>query len=431
MYGEQKATAMVEQEKPFGQQVGEYHLLCLLGKGSFGAVYLAEHLHDHSQAAVKLLRFHLTSAEDFKGFLNEARTMRLRHQHIVPLLDFGLTRDNTPYLVMEYAAGGTLRQRYSKGTKLPFKTLDSYVSQLASALQYAHDRRVIHRDVKPENVLLRADGTLVLSDFGIAKVLEQSSFVSLQAQAAGTPAYMSPEQSRGKPCPASDQYALAVMVYEWLAGRLPFQGASLEVMLQHRVDEPPSLQDICPEVPIQVEQVVLQALKKTPEECFSTVEQFAEALHTALQQSSLARPTTSSMVLMTSPPDQLIDVPPVVVLSQSSAQSSLSAVTPEHSLGSLHPSAMPLTLPSDLRTPQSPQLAHSGETKATLGNQLQPSIGDGALIRQESRAYSSQLMPTYGGVRESRFHNKKFTARALVITLLCFVLLVSLAGGGI
>ena len=212
---------MAEQQEYLGKQVGEYRLLRQLGKGSFGAVYLALHLHDHSQAAVKVLRFQLTSAEDFKRFLNEARTMRLRHHHIVPLLDFGLTRENTPYLVMEYATGGTLRKHCPKGTKLPLETIDSSVLQLASALQYAHEHRVIHRDVKPENVLLRADGTLLLSDFGIAKVLEQNSFVSLQAQAAGTPAYMSPEQSKGKPCPASDQYALAVMVYEWLAGRLP------------------------------------------------------------------------------------------------------------------------------------------------------------------------------------------------------------------
>jgi serine/threonine protein kinase len=146
------------------------------------------------QAAVKLLRFHLASPEDFKEFLNEARTIRLRHEHIIPLLDFGLTRENTPYLVMEYAEGGMC----PNGIKLPFETIDSYVTQLASALQYAHDHRVIHRDVKPANVLVRTDGTLLLSDFGIAKVLEQSSFVSLQKE-VGTPAYMAPEQSQGRP----------------------------------------------------------------------------------------------------------------------------------------------------------------------------------------------------------------------------------------
>ena len=130
---------MAEQPERLGQQVGEYRLLRQLGKGSFGAVYLAEHLHDHSQMAIKLLQLQLTSRKDLKDFLNEARTIRLRHPHIVPLLDFGLSRDDIPFLVMEYAAGGTLRQHYPKGTKLPLETIDTYVTQLASALQYAHE----------------------------------------------------------------------------------------------------------------------------------------------------------------------------------------------------------------------------------------------------------------------------------------------------
>src|SRR5947209_2027085 len=130
MHGEQERMAMAEQKEYFGQQVGEYRLQRQLGRGSFGIVYLAEHFHDHSQAAVKLLRFQLTSSQNFKDFLNEARTIRLRHPHIVPLLDFGLSRDETPYLVMEYAAGGTLRQHYPKGTKLSLDTISIYVSQL-------------------------------------------------------------------------------------------------------------------------------------------------------------------------------------------------------------------------------------------------------------------------------------------------------------
>jgi eukaryotic-like serine/threonine-protein kinase len=142
--------------------MGEYRLLRLLGQGAFGAVYLAEHVHDGSVAAIKLLQIQLTQPEDFKAFLNEARTIRLRHPHIVPLLDFGLSSENQPFLVMEYAAGGTLRDRHARGSRLRLPTLVSYVQQVASALQYAHERRVIHRDVKPENMLLRADGTLLL-----------------------------------------------------------------------------------------------------------------------------------------------------------------------------------------------------------------------------------------------------------------------------
>ena len=185
-----------QQEDRLGQQVGEYRLVDKLGGGGFGTVYLAEHVHEKTQAAVKVLDVRLSKTGDFKDFINEVRTILLRHPHIVPLLDFGISRDDLPYLVMEYAPEGTLRDRHPKGTRVPLPTVVSYVDQLASALQYAHDQRVIHRDVKPENILVRADGTLLVSDFGIAKLLEQSVLLSVPTQ-AGTPVYMAPEQHRG------------------------------------------------------------------------------------------------------------------------------------------------------------------------------------------------------------------------------------------
>jgi branched-chain amino acid transport system substrate-binding protein len=394
--------AMAEQQGgPDDQQVGEYRLLQQLGRGSFGAVYLAEHFHDHTQAAIKLLRFQLSSPDDFKSFLNEARTIRLHHPHIVPLFDFGLTRDNLPYLVMEYAAGGTLRQRYPRGTKLPLETVDVYVSQLASALQYAHNRRVIHRDVKPENMLLRADGTILLSDFGIAKVLEQSSFVSLQTS-AGTPAYMAPEQSQGKPCPASDQYALAVIVYEWLAGRLPFQGAGLEVIVQHRLDEPPLLQSLCPELPIQVEQVVLRSLAKIPANRFPTVQQFAEALHTALLQSS-------SMAQAMQQNDQQTSISPTIISSQ------LSAPTfPASELSSTDEQANP-PIRSDTSSSQ----------------KLSPTEG---IAPRRVEINGVDLEPLYPDVHTedvtSRSYTSTFTGRTLLVVL-SFLLLAGVAGGGV
>jgi eukaryotic-like serine/threonine-protein kinase len=209
-------------------------------------------------------------------------------------LDFGLSRDNLPYLVMTYADGGSLRDRHPKGSKLSHETIDTYVQQLASALQYAHDRRIIHRDVKPENMLLSSrggvhphPGTLQLSDFGIAKISELASIAS-QHTVVGTPAYAAPEQSQGQPCPASDQYALAIVVYEWLAGQRPFQGDPFAVTLHHRMDTPPSLRSICPEVSPQVEQVVFKALAKAPQDRFPTITHFAQALHAALQEGAEA-----------------------------------------------------------------------------------------------------------------------------------------------
>ena len=282
---------MVDQRIRVGQQVGEYRLLHQLGQGSFGIVYQAEHIHDGSQVAVKLLQLQLTRYEDLKGFLTEARTMRFQHPYIVSLLDFGLSHEHIPYLVMEYAVGGSLRDQYPSGLPLPLPTVSRYICQLASALQYAHDRHVIHRDIKPQNILLRADGTLLLSDFGMAEAMEQNSQGNRQRR-AGTPAYMAPEQSQGKPQPASDQYALAVLTYEWLAGRLPFQGSPQEVMERHRFDTPPPLQQFRPELPPQVTHVISRALAKRPEQRFSSVEQFEQALQIALAPVLPMRQTT-------------------------------------------------------------------------------------------------------------------------------------------
>jgi serine/threonine protein kinase len=302
-----------------GQQVGEYRVLRLLGKGTFGAVYLAQSLHEQTLVALKLLRMPLTHQEDLKDFLNEARTIQLRHPHIVPLLDFGLSRNGLPFLVMEYAAGGTLRDCYPRGTRLPLESISLYVNQLASALHYAHTHRVIHRDIKPENMLLRADGTILLSDFGIARVLDYSSTGSALTQ-AGTPAYMAPEQSQGKPCAASDQYALATVVYEWIAGRLPFQGTPLEVMVQHRLDVPPSLCAQRQDVTAATEQVIFRALAKTPEERFATSEQFAQALQGSIQPAArLLRQLPASPAPSASSPMPLWPAPPQTLAASAPA----------------------------------------------------------------------------------------------------------------
>src|SRR5262249_2768819 len=132
-----------------GQQVADYHLLHWLGGGGFGDVYLAEHGQDHRQVVLKLLHIRLNSGEELKAFINEARTIRLQHAHIVPLLDFGISQEDLPYLVLEYITHGTLRDRHPKGAQVPLPVVVNYVRQVASALQYAHEQRIIHRDVKP------------------------------------------------------------------------------------------------------------------------------------------------------------------------------------------------------------------------------------------------------------------------------------------
>ena len=171
-----------------------------------------------------------------KSFLNEARAIRLRHPHIVHMLDFGL-EDDFPFLVIEYAPHGSLRQSYPKGAQLKLGTIRRYVKQIADALQYAHHEGVIHRDIKPDNMLLGKQRELLLSDFGIASIAHTTRSMSEEGQ-VGTINYMAPEQLQGRPRPASDQYALGIVVYEWICGTRPFHGTVAERPFHRKIDIP-------------------------------------------------------------------------------------------------------------------------------------------------------------------------------------------------
>ena len=265
-----------------GQQLGNYELVELLGQGGFADVYLGKHHYLQSQAALKVLRTRLNDADEQK-FLSEARILGyLRHPHIVRVLDFAVEQ-GTPVLIMEYAPQGTLRKHYPSGTSLPLATTVEFVMQIASALQYAHNHHVIHRDVKPENILLDADHRLLISDFGLSLLSPSSNQLSTQ-EPAGTFPYTAPEQLRGKPCFASDQYSLAVIAYEWLCGKRPFEGKALELMYHHLYTTPPPLRNYCLTLPTAVETVILRALAKDPAERFVSVQAFAQALARNAQQ---------------------------------------------------------------------------------------------------------------------------------------------------
>src|SRR5205823_6971692 len=194
-------------------------------------------------------------------------------------------QDGVPFLVMDYAPNGSLRQRYPKGSLVPLPQIVSLVKQVAAGLQYAHEQKFIHRDVKPENMLLGRRQEVLLSDFGIATIAHNTSSLNMSAQGtSGTLAYMAPEQIEGHPRPASDQYALAVVVYEWLCGERPFEGSVSEVMAQHLSMPPPSLRERMPAIPSEVEQVVWRALAKDPKARFASVAEFAIALEQASQR---------------------------------------------------------------------------------------------------------------------------------------------------
>jgi outer membrane protein assembly factor BamB/serine/threonine protein kinase len=268
-----------------GQQLGNYRLIRLLGRGGFAEVYLGEHLHLNTLSAIKVLQTQLAD-DDVKSFLIEARTIaRLEHPHIVRILDFDV-KEGTAFLVMSYAEGGTLRQRHPKASILPLKTIAAYVKQIADALQYAHNEKIVHRDIKPENMLLGRYNEVLLSDFGIAAVAESSRFQNTQ-DIAGTIAYMAPEQIQAHPRPASDQYSLGIVVYEWLSGQRPFNGTSMEIAAKHMYAPPPPLDIRVPMYTNRLEQVVFKALAKDPQERFISVQAFATAFEEACQETHL------------------------------------------------------------------------------------------------------------------------------------------------
>ncbi|MFL5693666.1 MAG: protein kinase domain-containing protein [Ktedonobacteraceae bacterium] len=268
-----------------GQQLGSYRLVRMLANGGFAEVYLGEHIHLNTHAAIKILHAQIGD-EDLEQFRFEARIVaRLRHPHIVSVLDFNVQQD-TPFLVMDYAPNGNLRQRHFKHATVSPATIATYLTQISAALQYAHREHVIHRDIKPENMLVGWHNEILLSDFGIA-VFERSTQSQAILNVIGTLTYMSPEQLEGKPRLASDQYSLAVVVYEWLCGECPFYGSMAEISAQHLNAAPPSLQARNPAVTPALEEVVFKALAKDPAQRYSDVQGFAQAFERAIDQQQL------------------------------------------------------------------------------------------------------------------------------------------------
>src|SRR5205809_4294587 len=267
-----------------GQQFGNYRLVSLLGQGGYAEVYLGQHVRFNQQAAVKVLHAHLTKQEA-EHFQQEAETIAtLAHPSIIRVLDFDV-QDGVPFLVLDYAPNGSLRQRYPKGSLVPLPVIVSSVKQMAAALQYAHDKKFIHRDVKPENMLIGQHQEVLLSDFGIATIVHSTSSLSTSAEGtSGTLSYMAPEQIEGHPRPASDQYALGVVVYEWLCGERPFEGSVSELIAQQLSMPPLPLRERMPMIPPEVEQVVLRSLAKDPKARFASVAAFSSALEQASQR---------------------------------------------------------------------------------------------------------------------------------------------------
>ena len=347
-----------------GQQVGNYRLVQHLGSGGFADVYLGRQIYLDSPAAIKLLHTHLAQ-DDIEGFREEARTLvRLIHPHIVRLLDFGL-QDATPFLVMDYAPNGTLRQRHQRGERLPLDTVVEYVQQIASALQYAHDQKVIHRDIKPENMLLGRNQEILLTDFGIA-VVAQSTRMQLTQETVGTISYMAPEQIQAHPRPASDQYSLGIVVYEWLSGSRPFSGSFTEVAAKHLMVPPPPLRGQMLNISPEVEEVIFTALAKDPKQRFGSVQAFAFALKQASQTRHGTSPVIERQDNAANQPPQPATATPFVVQMQPPEPPTI-LNTP----ASMHV-AQPPEPPTVLNTPASTRMVQSPEPVFNINAPAQP-----------------------------------------------------------
>lgn len=373
-------------DERIGQQYGNYRLIHLLGKGGFAEVYQGEHIFLKTSAAIKVLLQEHTRPEEHEAFLQEARTIaKLTHPHIVRLLDFGL-QQTMPFLVMDYAPGGTLRGKHARGTRLSLDTVCEYARQVAEALQFAHGQHIIHRDIKPENMLIGMRDEILVGDFGIALAVQSSRAVSTQ-EVIGTTQYMAPEQILGKPHLASDQYALAIVVYEWLNGVAPFRGSFTEVCAQHIHAPLPPLQrsDLSPDVT----QVLTKALAKTPEERFATISEFVAAL------AEIGKPTARREAPVLEPirPTR----PPAV---------------PIVATGSAQPSPTPILTPPDattarrqqqmMITPASGAAVTEDEAYHTLRQQVEASDAtsqlEGAVVVRAPAALAGQviyLQPTF------------------------------------
>jgi serine/threonine protein kinase len=266
-------------------RLGSYEVVRPLGEGGMAQVYLARDVRLGREVAVKVLDSTLAGRSGFKErFLREARVAAaLDHPHIVPLYDFGET-DGQLYLVMPFVSGGSLQDMLRK-TPLPVGDVVTYGAQMADALAYAHERGVVHRDVKPANMLLHADGRLLLSDFGLAKILtpESRARAPRNQPDAGTPEYMAPEQIEGQTDERSDIYALGVVLYLLLTGRLPFTGhSSNAVMGGHLYRLPEEPRRLNPAVTPAMQTVIMQALAKHPDDRFQRASDLAAALLNAL-----------------------------------------------------------------------------------------------------------------------------------------------------
>ncbi len=273
-------SKLAAAQRLIGRQIGSYTITRCVGKGGMGVVYEAKHERISQRVAVKVLNHELFSDEKvLQRFFNEAKALSVvQHSSIVKVFEYGQLDDGTPFIMMEFLDGESLSSRLSQAQQdggLPLQLAAELARQIADALAASHEKGVIHRDLKPENVFIIADPVAELGervkllDFGIAKFLDSPTRKTTIGTILGTPLYMSPEQCEGSQDldQKVDVYALGVMLYEMLAGRLPFVADSTAaIMRQHLFKEPPALASQVADLPEVLGELVHRMLAKVPTE---------------------------------------------------------------------------------------------------------------------------------------------------------------------
>jgi len=332
---------------------GTYQLTELIGSGGMGTVWQARHLRLPKAVAVKVLRESIdASSEAFLRFRREAEiASQLGHPHIVEALDFNTLADGSPYLVLEYLDGESLRGRLMRGP-VPLAITVQLTRQIASALQAAHAKGVVHRDLKPENIFLcHVEGEGVphakILDFGISKIHSARTQLTQEGTIFGTPYYMAPEQAAGRPSePSADQFALAAMVYEMLCGRTAFSGDNAVGVLYQVVHEtPPPLASRAPQLPQGVVQAVERGMAKDPAARFPNVISFARELARAAGVEAATPAMGTAALAATLPPTATGPGP--AVDSEQDIASAATMASPAPS----PPSAPSTTAPPAVATP--------------------------------------------------------------------------------
>ncbi len=285
---------------------GRYRLDKLIGEGGMGDVYRATHIHIDTEFAVKLLKPDFVANQTaIKRFRLEAKAAgRIHHPNAVRVTDFGVTPERIVYLVMELVQGQSLRSLMRNEKKLDFLRAVNIVRQICGAVDAAHRGGVIHRDLKPDNILIEKfheQERVKVLDFGIAKLKETKTdaFLTQAGTIIGTPQYMSPEQCQGKPLdPASDIYSIGVLLYEMLAGAVPFDGESVLKVVYDQLHAPPrELKELAPDVPDTIAQVIMKALEKEPSDRQASAIQLSDELKQAVEMAGEGDlPTTNPLV---------------------------------------------------------------------------------------------------------------------------------------